>query len=405
MYDFIIIGGGISGLYSAYKIKKENPSASFVVLEKFKRDWLGGRIGNEDFHGTTVVTGAYTARKDKDERFINLLNELNIYSPEKIHVQSSSRIINNPCDVEEIFSYLKKVYNDKKDRNKTFKEYASGLLVKEVYDAYLSCSGYTDYEKASAYDTLRDYGFDDNFKIWVHLEVPWKKLVLEMQENVGCKNIHTLTTVTNLEMKGKNNFEITTEKGKTYCGKKVILATTTDVVQKLLPAHSSIYKQIHGQPFLRMYIKVSEKSISVMKYEILDRTTVSGILQNIISVNPEKGLYMIYSDNKNAMALKSYIENTPENRKHVARVIEKTFGLEMSTICIKDIMSFYWEIGTHYYEPLPEEFHDRKEFLEKAQHPLKNVLVVGEMVSLNQGWVEGALESVENGLTKKWIQA
>jgi hypothetical protein len=67
-------------------------------------------------------------------------------------------------------------------------------------------------------------------------------------------------------------------------------------------------------------------------------------------------------------------------------------------------MSFYWEIGTHYYEPLPEEFEDREDFIKKAQHPLKNVLVVGEMVSLNQGWVEGALESVEAGLTKKWIQ-
>lgn len=403
MYDFIIVGGGISGLYSAYKIMKENPSASFVVLEKFKRDWLGGRIGNEEFHGETIITGAYSARKDKDKNFIKLLNELNIYSPEKIHIQTNSRTITNPCDVEAIFSYMKEIYDDKKDRGKTFKEYASGLLVKELYDSFLSCSGYTDYENASAYDTLHDYGFDDNFKIWVHLDVPWKKLVLAMQEKIGCKNIHTLTEVNNLEMKEKNHFVITAKNGKTYSGKKVILATTTDVVQKLLPNHSDLHKQIHGQPFLRMYVKVSKNSIPLMKYEILDRTTVTGILQNVISVNADKGIYMIYSDNKNAMALKSYIENTLENRKYVARIIENTFALETCTICIKDIMSFYWEIGTHYYEPLPEEFKNRKEFLEKAQKPLKNILVVGEMVSVKQGWVEGALESVETGLTKKWI--
>jgi len=32
------------------------------------------------------------------------------------------------------------------------------------------------------------------------------------------------------------------------------------------------------------------------------------------------------------------------------------------------------------------------------------MLVVGEMISMNQGWTQGALESVKMGLTKKWIQ-
>jgi hypothetical protein len=405
MYDFIIIGGGISGLYSAYKIKKENPSASFVVLEKFKRDWLGGRIGNEEFHGETIATGAEYGRKRKDVRLINLLEELNISSPESIRSQNRSKTINNPCNIRSIFLYVKKKYDDKRDRNKTFKDYAIGLLGKDVYEAFLPCSGYTDYENASAYDTLNYYGFDDNYEDWTHLNIPWKKLVLTLQEKIGCKNIHTLTTVTNLEMKGTNNFLITTKDGKTYSGKKVILATTTDTVQKLLPDYSHIYKQIHGQPFLRMYVKISKKSIPLMKYEVFERTVVNGVLQNVIAINPDKGIYMIYSDNNNAMSLKPYIENTSENRKYVARIIENTFALETCTICIKDIMSFYWEIGTHYYEPLSEEFDNREDFIKKAQHPLKNVLVVGEMVSLNQGWVEGALESVETGLTKKWMHS
>ena len=39
----------------------------------------------------------------------------------------------------------------------------------------------------------------------------------------------------------------------------------------------------------------------------------------------------------------------------------------------------------------------------KAQHPEKGVLVVGEAISINQGWTEGALDSVKAVLTKKWI--
>jgi hypothetical protein len=45
----------------------------------------------------------------------------------------------------------------------------------------------------------------------------------------------------------------------------------------------------------------------------------------------------------------------------------------------------------------------RSEFIYKAQHPLPNVLVVGEVVAENQGWTEGALDSVVKVVTKKWI--
>jgi monoamine oxidase len=43
--------------------------------------------------------------------------------------------------------------------------------------------------------------------------------------------------------------------------------------------------------------------------------------------------------------------------------------------------------------------------MRKAQHPEKGILVVGEAVSRNQGWTEGALESVEAVMTKQWILA
>jgi monoamine oxidase len=45
--DIIIIGSGMSGLYSAYNIKKDSPNTSFLVLEKYKKEWIGGRTSNE----------------------------------------------------------------------------------------------------------------------------------------------------------------------------------------------------------------------------------------------------------------------------------------------------------------------------------------------------------------------
>jgi hypothetical protein len=50
-------------------------------------------------------------------------------------------------------------------------------------------------------------------------------------------------------------------------------------------------------------------------------------------------------------------------------------------------------------------YKNRDEFIDMAQHPEKGILVVGEVVSQNQGWTEGALDSVRAVLTKKWINS
>jgi protoporphyrinogen oxidase len=78
-YDIIIIGSGIAGLYAAYNIKKMSPSTSFIILEKYKKNWIGGRTSNDVFYGTQVVTGAGVGRKAKDKLLIHLLNELLVF--------------------------------------------------------------------------------------------------------------------------------------------------------------------------------------------------------------------------------------------------------------------------------------------------------------------------------------
>ena len=42
MYDIIISGGGISGLYCAYKLLLNNPYYKILLIEK--NNYLGGRI-------------------------------------------------------------------------------------------------------------------------------------------------------------------------------------------------------------------------------------------------------------------------------------------------------------------------------------------------------------------------
>ena len=114
-YDIIIIGSGISGLYAAYNIQKMSPSTSFIILEKYKTKWIGGRTNNDVFYGTQVVTGAGIGRKNKDKLLINLLNELNLsYTEFNFKPYYSSHI--DTIDIKKVIQYLKNEYNKNKNQ-------------------------------------------------------------------------------------------------------------------------------------------------------------------------------------------------------------------------------------------------------------------------------------------------
>ena len=73
MYDYIIIGGGIAGLYANYLLNKDYNG---LLLEQNKH--FGGRAFEMDFHGTLIKLGA-GIMADHNIHLLALLKELNIY--------------------------------------------------------------------------------------------------------------------------------------------------------------------------------------------------------------------------------------------------------------------------------------------------------------------------------------
>lgn len=409
-YDIVIIGSGMSGLYSAYQIKKQSPKTTFVILEKYNKQWVGGRTSNDDFYGTQVVTGAGIGRGDTNPLLINLMKELHIPYKKDISVMDFAKTIKNPVPIMKVIELLRREYKKHPIEYKSlgFKVFAEKILGSELYRDFIVSAGYTDYEKADVYETLYNYGFDDNQGGWEILFLPWKKMVLRLVQKIGPEHLKFSQNVVKISKKDACTFELLTEKETKFYAKKVIIATTITSMQKLIPGASlpgSPYQQIHGQVFLRLYGKFNKESGEIMKKMVPNYTIVPGPLQKIIPVNEDKGVYMIsYSDNENAESLKKYLKNTPENRAFLCRLIEKTLGLLSNSLYLIAIKDFYWPVGTHYYEPL-KNFKTRDDFVYHVQHPMKNMLVVGEAVSQYQGWTEGALESVETALTKQWIQS
>lgn len=247
---------------------------------------------------------------------------------------------------------------------------------------------------------------EDNACCWQSFGLSWKNLVDKLCKKIGNQNIKASSPVSKIT-KVENKpciFMIEVEGGHKFLCNKVIMATTIKSLQLLLPQYP-VYKEIEGQPFLRLYGKFDSKSTELMKKLVKGYTVLTGPLQKIIPMDADKGVYMIaYNDNKNTVAFKDYLTNTEINRIMYCRLLEKALGLPKDTLKLLAIKGYYWDIGTHYYKPLDTKtYSSREEFVNKAQHPESCILVVGEVVSRDQGWVQGALDSVNKGLNKKWI--
>jgi hypothetical protein len=414
-YDIIIVGGGIAGLYSSYLIKKTNPELSFLLLERNKKEWIGGRTGNDEFYGTQVVTGAGVGRKQKDKLLVQLLKELKIKVKECTIQMNYAKTIPQVVDVPKTIAVLKKKYEEMNNQGmnnqtinniqtQTFSQFAKKILGDRFYQLFTISAGYTDYENEDIHDVLYHYGMDDNHPGWTSLQVPWKKMVSTLCADIGWSHIRYKTTVTKVS---GNSCQFIVETNKiTYTCNKIIIATNINGIMQLVPGakgQSSPYQQIKGQPFLRVYGKFSKRSAAIMRKYVPYQTIVPGPLHKIIPMSND--VFMIaYTDNAGANVLKDHLENTIENRELFEEVLEKSLGIEPGELHLIAIKSYYWPIGTHYYKPLAG-FKTRQEFIDRIQHPYQGMLVVGEAVSNDQGWTEGALESVHLVLNKHWINA
>jgi len=275
--DFIIIGGGIAGLCSAYLIKKKCKNTRFIIIETNKI--VGGRMGEVDFEGTSVVTGAGIGRKRKDKILVELLQELRVPYHE---YQSSRNYSHLVCNVRDVFESLKDSHPHY-SIGKTFKEFGLTRMSSKQYELFITCAGYTDYEKEDSYDTFYHYGFSDNYSNFIGLSIPWKKLLNTLVKKIGEKHIITNTRVDKI-LKNEHGYQINTKNihFPSFCSHKIILATTIESLRHLLP--HPIYKQICGQPFLRVYGKCSSPYIETMKKAVSRYTIVQGPLQKMIPI-------------------------------------------------------------------------------------------------------------------------
>tara|TARA_B100000795_G_C22776198_1_gene430138 strand:+ start:316 stop:1851 length:1536 start_codon:yes stop_codon:yes gene_type:complete len=405
-YDYIVVGGGISGLNTALKLC--NGKNKVLVLERNNR--LGGRL--ETYNNKKIKYEIGGARFHKGhKKLFELIKMFNL----------EDKIFHIPNDITfiPIKSKFKKKYNTNKIIDKIL-ENSSSLTKKELLSTNitklcsklltnLECKYFIEsFEYISEIQDLNAYEAINTFKNDLHHTLKFylfKNGFIELinlmekflkDNNCDIKLNHTLRNIkkTNetYQLEVKNILD-----NKSFKTKNLILALDKVPLLSLpyLKSIKPILENVKSIPLLRIYaIYPHNPKTKKVWFHDLGKITTDLEIKYIIPYNPSIGLIMIsYTDqilaeywNKiaNQGLDKLELELTKQlNKLFPNKKIPKTSYLK----------AHYWPQGFHSWKKNKESDIESKKILQPF--PKEKLYICGESYSQRQGWVEGALETSE----------
>jgi monoamine oxidase len=387
MYNYIIIGGGIAGLYANYLLTKKNKDINGLLLER--NDTFGGRVYEMDFHGSLIKLGS-GIMADHNKHLLKLLKELNIKVNSFKSTTDTNFIKNSSGDYDmgDAICQIKNTFeeNKKSIKNKgyTMKEFLVKYFGAKFANEFILNCEYHDFIKSDVEYFIKYYDINDmNHEPYTVLIIKWIDLVNKLVKKNCMNNMEVL----NIEKNPLDNtFNVITKDNNYQC-KKIIFATTLKPLIKLSKniINNNVInynKYIGTVPFVRIYCYYKKGYIDNLSHY----TIVDNKLQKVIKIN-DNVLMASYSDNSDALYWKKIKQQSKDKQINIVSKYLEELNVKGK---IDDIVIAFWDEGVHYYKPTK----DIHKTIKKLAKPAKNVYVLGEIVSYKQGWVEGAIQSV-----------
>lgn len=374
IYDYIIIGSGISGLYLGYLLQNKK----YLIIEK--NDNIGGRIQHINFHGNIIQLGAGII-KDSQNNVLDLLIKLQL---KYITVYKDHNKLIPNYNKEEYNNILDKIKNTKNRHDQSMKETIKKVLKNDnkKINLFINSYNYTDYLKADTNLTIKYYPINDFYdsKSKIHIIEGGNHKIIEALIPYSNKKIKLNSGIISIE-KNDNIWIVTDEHNNTYQTKHVISTVDIKALKKIkirgLENKDNInyFKKMIGvNNFLRMYTYHD-------KIELNNSVVIPHIFKQMIPIN-NNIIMSAYCDNNNATKTNKLLQNI--NNKEITEIINNY----ISTSPVKDKIIKYWDVGTHYYKP---SYNYKKNYYSED-----NFSIVGEVIGYEQGWMEGAIHSVNN---------
>jgi hypothetical protein len=285
---------------------------------------------------------------------------------------------------EEYNNIINKIKKTKNTTNQSMKDTIKKVLKndKSEINLFIKSFNYTDYLKADTNLTIKYYPIDDFYdkQTKMHIIEGGNHKIIETLATYSNKNIKLNTGITSIE-KYNNIWIVTDEHKNTYQTKHVISTVDIKALKKIkingLENKDKINyfkKMIGTNNFLRMYTYHD-------KIELNNSIIIPHIFKQMIPIT-NNIIMSAYSDNSNATKTYKLLQNI--NNKEITGIINNY----IKTSPVKDKIIKYWDVGTHYYKP---SYNYKKNYYSED-----NFSIVGEVIGYEQGWMEGAIHSINN---------
>ena len=446
-YDYLIVGAGVSGLYTAYELCKKYPEAKICILEA--TEYIGGRLHSIKYDGL-IMDGGGARFNIEQHRIISLIKEIGLwdkaipigsditYKPvnDKNNYDSLKNIFPT---IDNFIVFMKKYIKEKKIKrylliNTTILEFAVEHFSKDYPEIkqYL-INLYPYYSELGVLNAVEGLSlfsneFSDKTKYYIlnggleqlaetiynkllqskkankcNIDIYKEKPVIEIIQDVSINNnqisykIKTSDSNDNDQYKYfyANKLILTIPKNKLINIKISVLPT---LKKKLLEFKNNI-NSIQNEPLYRIYARYPlDKKTNKVWFDGMGKISTNLPIKYIIPNNYQKGVIMIsYTDSKFARYwIKQFAEGTFETTLN--KQLKQLFP-DIDIPKAKWFKHCPWISGAGYWK----KGYDRKIIMPKMIEPLghhKNLYMCGENYSSHQAWVEGSLETSDMVLDK-----
>jgi predicted NAD/FAD-dependent oxidoreductase len=438
MYDIIVIGGGIAGVYTTYKIHKKNPKVKVLLIEKENR--LGGRVHTVTNNYMSVEAGAGRINGSHPHT-MDLIRELGlskklrkiqgsvVFRPANFQGEVESSVSDAPHTEQPIIDNLvdialgpktlpnaslilnlvltSKTYSKQYLQNHTLSQFAQRVLTKEQVEFIKRSFGYySELVIMNAYDAIKllnalgpnntFYGLDGG------LEQIIDKMVNVIKKNSNITIIlHKEVSKINYR-EPDNIFDVYINQNKYEC-QTCICAVPKNALKKwnIFKDIRTLLDKVECGTLCRIYSKFDkDPTTNSVWFKDMDKFTTDNDLRMVIPINTKEGIVMIsYSDNIFADQWQKLYEKkgiravNTKLREDILESVGKWIPVPKHT------QVFYWDCGVGYWTVGADSHQVAKKIINPfCKIPL---YVCGENYSENgQQWIEGGLETADKILQR-----
>ena len=402
-YDIVIIGAGIAGLHTGIELLRHHPFLRCTILEKY--NYNGGRVFT--FHKSLPGIGRVqwesgAGRIASNHHIVRSL--MKRYGLTYLPISGESQYIPESTlkPQKNQFNALHDVYLEplRSLPKDVLQTHTLGYLIEQIHGSSEASAFLSQFPYFSEIHTLRadlglhsfdnEMGQTNGFGVCKEgLSSLTDHMTAEFIKRGG--TIQHDSEVVSVSYDGKVH-KICIKNGPTYTAPLCIMALHSEAMKHIQGVrHLPVLKKLEMTPLLRMYA-VFPISKGKSWFHGLPKIVSDGPIRYIIPIN-ERSIMISYTDGDDALFW------TKKNLAQVPDLVMKRIRALFPDLTIPDPLFFKihdWKFGCTYWKPGKYSVEDESV---RSLHPMPKempgLFVCGESFSLQQCWMEGAVQQAE----------